>query len=120
MNSTPMDRDYQETISAAALAFLERHQAEHLGDLGQLLCRAINHLVESFNVKESLANRLAHQAYGNILTINCRQRVDLQASIETKVVITDPVRGLAWSVPVDLIYERLIAAGHGKLVTPST
>ncbi|WP_122219228.1 hypothetical protein [Pseudomonas syringae group genomosp. 7] len=120
MNNALIDMDYQETISAAALSFLERHQAEHLGDLGQLICRATNHLVESFSVKESLANHWVHQAYSNILMINGRQRIDLVASEEMTVVISDPVRGLAWSVPVYLIYEHLIAAGHGKLVTPST
>ncbi|SOS36816.1 hypothetical protein CFBP6411_05459 [Pseudomonas syringae group genomosp. 3] len=58
MNNVSADMDYQETIRAAAQAFIERHQGEHLGDLGQLLTRTADHLVESFEVKESFANHL--------------------------------------------------------------
>ncbi|AVI87358.1 hypothetical protein BTW15_19155 [Pseudomonas syringae pv. tomato] len=120
MNNVSADMDYQETIRAAAQAFIERHQSEHLGDLGHLLRRTVDHLVESFDVKESLANHLAHLAYSNVLAVIGRQRIDLHASAEMTVVISDPVRGLAWSVPVHLIYEHLIAAGHGKPVSPAT
>ncbi|WP_122418072.1 hypothetical protein, partial [Pseudomonas viridiflava] len=95
MNNVSVERDYQETIRAAAQAFIERHQGEHLGDLGQLLGRAIDHLVESLEVKEPLANHLVHQAYSNVLAVIGRQRIDLQASAEMSVVISDPVRGLA-------------------------
>lgn len=120
MNNVCTDMDYQDTIRAAALAFLERHQGEHLGDLGQFLSRTINHLVESLEVKESLATHLVHHAYSDLLTINTRQRIDLQASNDHTVVITDPIRGCTWSVPVYLIYEHLIAAGHGTRLTPAT
>lgn len=120
MNNVSTDMDYQDTIRAAALAFLERHQGEHLGDLGQFLSRTINHLVESLEVKESLATHLVHHAYSDLLTITTRQRIDLQASNDHTVVITDPIRGCAWSVPAYLIYEHLIAAGHGTRLTPAT
>ncbi|NNA16825.1 hypothetical protein HBN82_13265 [Pseudomonas lundensis] len=120
MNNVPTDMDYQDTIRAAALAFLERHQGEHLGDLGQFLSRTINHLVESLEVKESLATRLVHYAYSDLRTINKRQRIDLQASTEATVVITDPIRGCTWSVPVYQIYEHLIAAGHGTRIPHAT
>ena len=120
MNNVPTDMDYQDTIRATALAFLERHQGEHLGDLGQFLSRTINHLVESFDVKKSLATNLVHRAYTDLYAINVRQRIDLQASEETTVVITDPIRGCTWSVPVYLIYEHLIAAGHGTRLPPAT
>ena len=112
--------DYRSIIRAAALTFLERHQGEHLGDQGQFIERTINHLVDSFRVDKPLALRLACEALGDLAEINTRQRIDLQASAEHTVIITDPVRGCAWSVPVYLIYEHLIAAGHGKRITPAT
>ncbi|CAI8790512.1 hypothetical protein [Pseudomonas sp. IT-P218] len=114
------DMDYQETIRAAALAFLERHQGEHLGDLGQFLSRTINHLVESLEVKEALATHLVHHAYTDLMSINTRQRIDLQASSDHHIVITDPIRGCTWSLPAYLIYEHLIAAGRGTRLTPAT
>lgn len=120
MNNVSTDMDYQDTIRAAALAFLERHQGEHLGDLGQFLYRAVNHLVESLGVKEPLATHLVNHAYTDLQTINSRQRIDRKASNEYSVVITDPIRGCSWSVPAYLIYEHLIAAGHGRRVTPAT
>ena len=120
MNNVSTDMDYQDTIRAAALAFLERHQGEHLGDLGQFISRTINHLVESLEVKKSLATHLVHHAYSDLMTINTRQQIDLQASAYNNVVITDPIRGCTWSVPVCLIYEHLIAAGHGTRITPAT
>lgn len=120
MNHVSTDMDYQDTIRAAALAFLERHQGEHLGDLGQFLYRTVNHLVESLGVKEPLATHLVNHAYTDLQTINSRQRIDRKASNEYSVVITDPIRGCSWSVPAYLIYEHLIAAGHGRRVTPAT
>ena len=120
MNNVSTDMDYQDTIRAAALAFLERHQGEHLGDFGQFMSRTIDHLVESLEVKEPLATRLALLAYSDLATINARQRIDRKASSEYNVVITDPIRGCTWSVPAYLIYEHLIAAGHGRRITPAT
>ncbi|WP_268799048.1 hypothetical protein [Pseudomonas huanghezhanensis] len=120
MINVPMDMDYRSTIRAAAVAFLERHQGEHLGDQGQFIQRTINHLMHSFQVDKALALRLVCEALGDLAEINVRQRVDLNASAEHTVVITDPVRGCTWSVPVYLIYEHLISAGHGKRITPAS
>jgi hypothetical protein len=120
MNNVSTDMDYQDTIRAAALAFLERHQGEHLSDLGQFMSRTIDHLVESLEVKEPLATRLACLAYSDLQTINSRQRIDRKASSEYTVVITDPIRGCSWSVHAYLIYEHLIAAGLGTRLTPAT
>lgn len=119
MNNVSTD-DSQDTIRAAALAFLERHQGEHLGDLGQFLSRTINYLVKNFDIENSIAASLVNRAYCDLYEINVRQQIDLQASEETRVVITDPIRGCSWSVPAYLIYEHLIAAGHGTRLTPTT
>ena len=120
MNNVSTDMDYQDTIRAAALVFLERHQGEHLGDLGQFLSRTINHLVESLEVQEILAMHLVSLAYTDLVEINIRALIDRQASSDCTVVITDPIRGCSWSVPAYLIYEHLIAAGHGTRLTPAT
>lgn len=116
MNAPASDMDYRSTIRAAALTFLERHQGEHLGDQGQFIERTVNHLVESFQADKSMALRLTCEALGELAEINARQRVDLHASESHAVVITDPVRGCAWSVPVYLIYEHLISAGRATRV----
>jgi len=120
MNNACLDMDYRSTIRAAALAFLERHQAEHLGDQGQFIERTVNHLVDSFQADKAFALRITCEALGDLAEINVRQRIDLMASESHAVVITDPVRGCAWSVPVHLIYEHLISAGRATRITSAT
>ncbi|NBA97951.1 hypothetical protein [Pseudomonas sp. R5(2019)] len=120
MNNVSTDMDYQDTIRAAALAFLERHHGEHLGEPSQFMDRTINHLIDSFEVAHSLAVHLTCKAFIDLAEIQVRQRLDLKSCDARNVVITDPVRGCAWSVPVHLIYEHLIAAGHGTRITPAT
>ncbi|NWB99065.1 hypothetical protein HX882_24530 [Pseudomonas gingeri] len=110
MTSSIKTLDYQDCIRKAALAFLERHQGEHLNDLSALLDRTISHLVSSFNVVEPLATRLASQAHIELLEISFRQRIDLNFSTDTALVIRDPVNGQCWSVPVNVIYERILKA----------
>ncbi|MGH2420763.1 hypothetical protein ACRCF9_09655 [Pseudomonas canadensis] len=100
--------DYQECMQNGALAFLERHQAEHLGDLSALLNRAITHLVTSFDVAESVATKLTSLAHIELMEIAFRQRLNLDHSTDTVVVIRDPVKGHCWSVPVSLIYQRVL------------
>jgi hypothetical protein len=120
MNKLSQDMDYQETVRAAALAFLERHEGEHLGDFGQLLMRTTNHLVDSINVEKSMAMRLVTQAYSELAAIHARQRIVLRECKEHTLIVTDPVRGCTWSIPVHLVYEHLIAAGYGTRLTPAT
>lgn len=66
--------DYQERMQNAALAFLERHQAEHLGDLHVLLNRASNYLVDKFDVAEPVAIKLTALAQTDLLKGAFRQR----------------------------------------------
>lgn len=110
MNVQTNTLDYQECMQNAALAFLERHQAEHLGDLSTLLNRTIQHLVTSLDVTESVAIKLVSLAHIELVEIALRQRLDLDYSSDTVVVIKDPFKGFCWSVPVSLIYERILNA----------
>lgn len=110
MNAQTNTLDYQECMQNAALAFFERHQAEHLGDLSALFNRTVIHLMSSFNVAESVAIKLTSLAHIELLEIAFRQRLDLDYSSDTVVVIKDPIKGLCWSIPVSLIYERILNA----------
>lgn len=110
MNVQTNSLDYQECIQSAALAFLERHQAEHLSDISALLNRTINHLVKSYDVAESVAIKLTSLAHIELVEIAFRQRLDLDYSSDTVVVIKDPIKGVCWSIPVSLIYERILNA----------
>ncbi|MEB0090051.1 hypothetical protein RHM65_22355 [Pseudomonas sp. CCI4.2] len=110
MNGLPAVQEYQDMLKASALSFLKRHQGEHLGEPVKLLDRAINHLVSSFNETESAAIKLVSLAFIDLTGISLRQRIDLDYSTDTTVVVRDPVKGLSWAIPVDLIYDRIIKA----------
>ncbi|WP_057976346.1 hypothetical protein [Pseudomonas lactis] len=74
MNPQINGLDYQECVQNAALAFLKRHQAEHLGDLSALRNRAVIHLVENLDVAEPVATKLTDLAHTELLELTRRQR----------------------------------------------
>lgn len=74
MNTQTNTLDYKQCMQNAALAFLERHQAEHLGDLSALRNRAVIHLVESFDVAKPVAIKLTELAHIELLELAHRQR----------------------------------------------
>ncbi|MCU1778389.1 hypothetical protein NTD89_15285 [Pseudomonas sp. 14P_5.3_Bac1] len=74
MNIQTNALDYQQCVQNAALAFLKRHQAEHLGDLSALCKRAVIHLVENLDVSEPVATKLTDLAHIELLDLAHRQR----------------------------------------------
>lgn len=74
MNTQTNTLDYQQRMQNAALAFLELHQAEHLSDLSTLRSRAIDHLVERFDVAEPVAIKLTDLAHIELLDLTHRRR----------------------------------------------
>ena len=110
MNGLSAVQEYQDMLKASALSFLERHQGEHLGESVKLLDRTINHLVTSFNETESAAVKIVSLAFIDLTEISHRQRLDLDYSTDTTVIVRDPVKGLSWAIPVDLIYDQIIKA----------
>ena len=114
-------QEYQATMQAAGLSFLQRHQGEPLGNDQLLFCRAVQHLVGSLEVPLHMAEKLISRAYGELKSDNDRHRLDVDASSVAVAVITDPASGMTWAVPVSLIYQRIINAPENRrlrLVTP--
>ncbi len=114
-------QEYQTTMQAAGLSFLQRHQGEHLGNDQLLFCRAVQHLVGSLEVPLHMAEKLISRAYGELKSDNDRHQLDVDASSDAVAVITDPASGMTWAVPVSLIYQRIINAPENRrlrLVTP--
>lgn len=114
-------QEYDASMQSAALFFLQRHQAEHLGNDQLLFCRAVQHLTASLEVPLHRAEKLVTRAYGELKCSNNRHQLDVDASSTTVAVVTDPSSGLIWAVPVNLIYERIINATDNRrlrFVTP--
>ncbi|WP_338487900.1 hypothetical protein VRB78_18265 [Pseudomonas trivialis] len=74
MNGQINALDHQQCVQNAALAFLKRHQAEHLGDLSALRNRAVSYLVENLDVAEPVATKLTDLAHIELLDLARRQR----------------------------------------------
>lgn len=110
MNNSPAVQEYQEVLQGAALSFLERHHSEHLSDDQQLFSRTVQHLVTDYDVLTQVAEKIVHLASSSMLAVRDRQRLNIQSSTSTHIVIVDPVTGSQWAVPVSLIYERIINA----------
>ena len=60
MNEKP---DYRSSMQQAALAYLARHQAEHLADGDQLFKNCIRHLIVALEVPSDIAMKLAQLAW---------------------------------------------------------
>ena len=121
MTNLPAVQEYQDTLKASALLFLERHQCEHLGDDQQLFDRAVQHLITDFDILTTTAEKAVHLACSDMSAILDRQRLDIISSTSTHTVITDPATGKAWAVPVSLIYERILNApdnGRFRVAAP--
>lgn len=114
-------QEYEASMQLAALFFLQRHQAEHLGNDQLLFSRAVQHLTASLEVPLHRAEKLVTRAYGELKCSSNRHQLDVDASSTTVAVVTDPSSGLTWAVPINLIYERIIKATDNRrlrLVTP--
>ena len=108
--TTPAAQQYLDVLKAAALAFLERHHSEHLSNDQMLFDRAVQHLVNDFDLLTSKAEQIVSLALTDLHAIRDRQRLDVSSSTDTHSVIVDPFTGIAWAIPVSLIYERFINA----------
>lgn len=58
--------EYRDSMQQAARTFLERHQAEHLGDDARLFERAARYLVQCMEVPVFMAQRLVHLAMSDL------------------------------------------------------
>lgn len=59
-------QEYRSSMQQAALAFLKRHQGEHLADDGRLFERAVGYLTRSLEVPAFMADRLVHLAMSEL------------------------------------------------------
>lgn len=101
-------QDYRSAMQAAAYAFLERHQAEHLADEQSLFSRAVQHLQQALGVPKALAENFVAKAYGELRSADCRMHLDISTSTGHTAVITDPDSGMTFAIPVALIVTHLI------------
>lgn len=62
-DSHHVSQDYRSSMQQAALAYLARHQAEHLTDGDQLFNNCVRHLVVALEVPSGIAAKLVQLAW---------------------------------------------------------
>ena len=115
MNSaTPLvcEKDYRTSMQLAALSFLQRHRAEHLGDDSALLDRTAHYLVDNLEVRAFMAPHLLRQAVGLLTPGKCSRlfRLEIDPSCASGMVhLIDIVSGDRAPTPRRVLPQRLQA-----------
>ncbi|MBS7660528.1 hypothetical protein I0D00_01000 [Pseudomonas lalucatii] len=104
----PSETEYRDSMQAAAMAFLQRHQGEYLGNEQLLFTRAVSHLQHALDVPLYMAENLVGLAYGELRSQGLRLQLDVASSSSHTAMITDPGSGMTFAVPVALIVQHLI------------
>jgi len=100
--------DYQDVLQEAARLFLERNQAQHLGNDQALFSRTVAHLVGTFACSQATAENLAARAYGELKSTADNRYMDVSSSTSQLVMLVEPDSGICHAVPVSLIFKHLI------------
>lgn len=113
------EREYRAAMQDAALCYMQRHQAEHLGNDQQLFVRTVAHLQTTLEVPIFLAENLTGLAYGELRASAGQRRLDLKSSSESVAVLSDPASGKSFAIPVALIFQHLVDASGARPKTPN-
>lgn len=113
------EREYRAAMQDAALCYMQRHQAEHLGNDQQLFTRTVAHLQATLEVPVFLAENLTGLAYGQLRAGAGQRRLDLKSSSESVAVLSDPASGKSFAIPVALIFQHLVDASGLRPKTPN-
>jgi hypothetical protein len=62
-DTQPISHDYRSSMQQAALAYLIRHQAEHLVDGDQLFKNCVRHLTVALEVPSGIATNVVQLAW---------------------------------------------------------
>ncbi|MGK3121134.1 hypothetical protein QZH44_08310 [Pseudomonas corrugata] len=113
------EREYRAAMQEAALCYMQRHQAEHLGNDQQLFTRTVSHLQTTLEVPVFLAENLTGLAYGQLRAGAGQRRLDLKSSSESVAILSDPASGKSFAIPVALIFQHLVDASGLRPKTPT-
>jgi len=118
INEQNPEREYRAAVQSAALSYMQRHQAEHLGNDQQLFTRTVSHLQATLEVPVYLAEILTGLAYVDLRSGAGQRRLDLKNSSESVAVLTDPASGKSFAIPVALIFQYLVDASGPRQKAP--
>lgn len=111
-------KDCQETLQAAALGFLTRHQAQHLGSDQCLFSRCVAYLEGCFKCSEATAQNITSYAYGDLISGDDNRYMDVSCSTGRVAMLVDPDSGICHAVAVKKIFDCLIDTPKRRRLRP--
>ncbi|CAE6848343.1 hypothetical protein R75465_07039 [Paraburkholderia aspalathi] len=104
-----------------ALAFIAKHQGEHLApDRRLLIDRCIAHLVETEWLSSREAEIVTLQAFGELESRNCKAYVDMSLTTSHAVFIRDPRTARMRVFTVSELIDLVKTPALSSLPVPST
>lgn len=113
MTTTHHSTDYFETMQAAALGFLRRHEGQYLGESQALFQRAVENLQTL-----GAAERLVARAHDQLEALKGHRFLDIDASTGDTAVLVNPATGQRYRIPIAEIFDALIDEDPGAQPTP--
>ncbi|MNZ06731.1 hypothetical protein D3C78_234880 [compost metagenome] len=105
---TAADRNYREILDAAAQGYLQRHQAQHLGNEQHLFNLAVAYLMACYGADKAMAENTVGRAVSELRSGGERRFLDVSACTCSTVVIVAPASCITHAVPVALICQLLL------------
>lgn len=112
----PYPTDYLDQLQQAALAWLRRHQVQHLGEQ-VLFSGAVSHLQVTLSANREIAENTVARAYGELRSEGDPRYLDISTSTGRVAVLVDPRTGTSYAVPVRVLFERIIDAPNRRRMT---
>jgi hypothetical protein len=120
MRETTMPQE-KANLHYAALAFIAKHQGEHLSpDRRLLIDRCVAHLVQTEWLSSREAEIVTLQAFGELESRNCRAYVDMSLTTSHAVFIRDPRTARMRVFTVAELIELVKTPALSSLPVPST
>ena len=112
---------HEQTLHYSALAYLVKHQAEHLEhDRILLIDRCVAHLMDTRNVSQREAEIASLQAYGEHESRECKAYVDMSLTTSHTIFIRDVRTGRLRVFTVSELIELVKTPALSSVPVPST
>jgi hypothetical protein len=112
---------HEQTLHYSALAYLVKHQAEHLEhDRILLIDRCVTHLMDTRNISQREAEVATLQSYGEHESRECKAYVDMSLTTSHTVFIRDVRTGRLRVFTVSELIALVKTPALSSVPVPST
>jgi hypothetical protein len=105
MSQHLFNQDYRNSMQQAAFAYLQRHDAQYLGDSDLLFDNCVRHLTFSLDVPAFLAQKLTHNAWTELRALRRSE-----TAARAVLVLTTPLSPYALLIDARTHHRYCISA----------